>query len=329
MAARTKTYFDLDILPLPEFLREYFNYCVVVRNLAAHSIKTYYVQISKFCRWAHAKRQGKSVYEVVDAVDIADVELEDIAVLTEQDIYAYLAFTASFWSNSANSRGLAITALKSLYKYHTGITHELTSNPMQQISKPKKEKALPKYLSIKECRSLVDCIDGPEQARDKCMVILLLNCGMRLSELVSLDLSDIREDTMILAGKGRKERTVYLNEACQASIAKYLEERGIGEDYDGTGVPLFVSQKTGKRITVRRVEQILEKLFVKTGLAGRGYSTHKLRHTAATMMYQAGADVLILKEILGHESTATTEIYPHLNSEQVKDIMLNSPLKNV
>ena len=191
------------------------------------------------------------------------------------------------------------------------------------------EKALPKYLSIKECRSLVDCIDGPEQARDKCMVILLLNCGMRLSELVSLDLSDIREDTMILAGKGRKERTVYLNEACQAAIAKYLEERGIGEDYDGTGVPLFVSQKTGKRITGRRVEQILEKLFVKTGIAGRGYSTHKLRHTAATMMYQAGADVLILKEILGHESTATTEIYTHLNSEQVKDIMLNSPLKNV
>ena len=200
---------------------------------------------------------------------------------------------------------------------------------MEQLEIPAQRKSLPKYLTLEESLHLLESIEGKDRERDYCIITILLNCGIRLSELVGIKLSDIRDDTLTVLGKGNKERLVYLNDSCLNAIAGYLAVRP-EPPKDADKPYLFISSRTRAPLTPRRVEQIVEVHLKAAGLGGRGYSPHKLRHTAATLMYQhGGVDIRVLKEILGHVNLGTTEIYTHVSSDQIANAADRNPLSHV
>ena len=203
--------------------------------------------------------------------------------------------------------------------------NKLPVNPTENISLGTPQKALPKYLTENEAVELLKNIQSDFYERDYCIITLFLNCGMRLAELVTIDLSDFRDDTIRIVGKGNKERLVYLNDACLFSLQRYKKARAALPNLADKDA-LFVSKRTGKRLSARRVEQIVARCLQSAGLSGRGFSPHKLRHTAATLMYQGGVDMLALKEILGHENVSTTQIYTHINRDQLRQAVASSPL---
>lgn len=231
-------------------------------------------------------------------------------------------------ANSAASRARKLSSLRGFFKYMVQKTHQLEINPCENIELPQNKKRLPKYLTLEQCMELLSNIDSKFASRDYCIVMLFLNCGMRLSELVGIDIKDIRGDTLRIIGKGNKERTVYLNSGCLTAIDDYLKERNaiISPAIEPA---LFISATRKTRLTARGVQQIIEKALKSAGLDGMGFSTHKLRHTAATLMHRSGgADMLALKEILGHEHVSTTEIYTHLSDEALMKAAKSSPLSS-
>ncbi|MDE6775840.1 MAG: tyrosine-type recombinase/integrase, partial [Ruminococcus sp.] len=242
----------------------------------------------------------------------------------------FIFYSADERGNAERARYRKVSALRSFFKYMTKITHNLETDPVKDIEIPSPKKSLPKFLSLDESRRLLDAADEDEYIRDYCILTLFLNCGMRLSELVGIDTAhiDFNENRMKVLGKGNKERMVYLNNACIDSLKRYLEIRLSNEKAAGEPA-LFISNRN-KRISKRRVQQIIEYFVEKSGLDGKGITTHKLRHTAATLMYQYGdADVLTLKELLGHRNINTTEIYTHLADESVRNAVESNPLADI
>ncbi|MDR3313840.1 MAG: tyrosine-type recombinase/integrase [Oscillospiraceae bacterium] len=239
----------------------------------------------------------------------------------------FLSYCRTERGNNARTIARKAVSINRFFRYLAVSRHILETNPMEELLPPKVDKTLPKYLSLEECRTLLGMVEGDFRERDYCILILFLNCGMRLSELCGINLQDIRlkEATLRIRGKGSKERTVYLNTACVAAIERYQRVRPqdgvLQKDRDA----LFIS-RNNRRINQRSVEMMLEKYLKQAGLDGRGYSIHKLRHTAATLMYQQDVDVLQLKEILGHENLATTEIYTHVASRQLQEAVNKNPL---
>lgn len=323
--------FRIDTLPAPTYVKDYLNYLLVVRNLAPRTVNDYFVALRSFLRWVVVRNTNlQFTPDSFQDVPIKGLPMDALGELTESDLYEYLSFSSGVLNNQAITRGLKLTVVKSFYDYYTRTKPIFKENPAAKIPSPKLEKRLPKYLSFEECMVLLSSIDGSQKERDYCMITFLVNCGMRLSELVGINVNDIRPDnSMVLFGKGRKERVVYLNAACVAALQDYLLVRRTIRNADEEPA-LFLSDRTGKRLSGRRVQQILEKALLKCGLSGRGFSPHKLRHTAATLLYQSGnADVLTLKAILGHENIATTEIYTHMDQKQVREAMAESPLAKV
>ena len=233
--------------------------------------------------------------------------------------------------NNASSRSRKISSIRALYKYLTTKTNYLEENPAKNLDTPSMRKSVPKYLTLGESIELLASIQDESPAvtaRDYCMITLMLNCGMRVSELVGINLEDIRDNTLRLLGKGNKERMVYLNDACLSAIENYLKFRKQPEGGPDKNA-LFLSSQH-RRMTTRRVEQIVAKYLKACGLDGRGYSPHKLRHTAATLMYQhGGVDIRALKEILGHANIGTTEIYTHISDRMIEEAANASPLSSV
>ncbi|MDO5139698.1 MAG: tyrosine-type recombinase/integrase, partial [Oscillospiraceae bacterium] len=243
--------------------------------------------------------------------------------------YEYLHFTMSSRDNNASTRSRKISALRSYFKYLTIKAHKLEDNPVKDLEVPALKKSLPRYLSLDESVSLLNAVDGDFATRDYCILTLFLNCGMRLSELCGININDIHEETITITGKGNKERQVYLNTACKKAIARYFRDRNKRTYAHKDRQALFLS-RTGSRLTPRRVEQIVNGYIQKAGLEGQGYTVHKLRHTAATLMYRYGdVDILTLKEILGHAHTSTTEIYTHLDDKRLKEAADSSPLSEL
>jgi site-specific recombinase XerD len=257
------------------------------------------------------------------------MDADYIKQITVEHGYQFLQNCETDKDNCARTRARRVVAIKRFYNYLTVVLHIFDRNPMLELTAPRFPKALPKYLTEEDCIKLLDTIcntDSPFAARDLCMVVLFLNCGMRLTELCTLNVTDIRTDgTLRILGKGAKERTVYLNEACMTALSKYLvhrpQDKVLREDRNA----LFIS-RNNRRITQRSVELMLEKYLKQCGLDQQGISIHKLRHTAATLMYQNDVDLLELKEILGHENLSTTEIYTHVVSAQLRAAVDKNPL---
>ncbi len=311
----------------PEFLNEYIMHIKLIQNLSERTIQEYYFDIRLFLKYIYAKFHDTDT-EIAET-DISGMTVEDIKKITISDIYDFIFYTADERNNADKSRYRKISAIRSFFRYasHTGL---IDDDPSKDLEIPTPKKALPKFLSLDESMKLLKVSDSTASKRDYCILTLFLNCGMRLSELVGINTDDLNftDNTLIVKGKGNKERMLYLNEACIDALDNYLEIRNANPKAKDEKA-LFLSNQN-KRISKRRVQQIVEETLTKAGLDGKGITTHKLRHTAATLMYQYGdADVLVLKELLGHESVSTTEIYTHLNNDIVRNAVESNPLAKV
>ena len=311
-------------LDIPDDVVEYLHYLDFVKFRSPRTINGYYLDLRGFFRFMMVQWHRADPNEPPQKIDLTHITTQDIAGVTKRDVFAYLDYTRNA-NNGAKARARKLSALKGFFGYLCAQVNKIAQNPTENISLGSPKKALPKYLTETESLELLNNIQSDFYERDFCMITLFLNCGMRLAELIGINTGDFRDDTIQITGKGGKERLVYLNDACKQSLQHYCKARaGLPNLVDKEA--LFVSKRTGKRLTARRVEQIVARCLQSAGLSGRGFSPHKLRHTAATLMYQGGVDMLALKEILGHENVSTTQIYTHINQQRLRQAVEASPL---
>ena len=313
---------------LPQSVIEFLNYLSVVRSKSELTVLEYASDLRLFFRFMLVYRGIVAKDTEFEKIDISFIDLDFIKTVKISDAYAFLSYCRSERKNDSASIARKVSSLRAFFKYLCVKMKQIPENPMEELESPKLKKALPKYLSLEESIQLLDSIDGRDKERDYAIITLFLNCGLRLSELCSLNYSDIKTDgTMTVTGKGNKERTIYLNEMCVNAVKEYMKVRPVDGVKDKHA--LFLSNRKS-RISPKTVQHSVEKFIEKSGLGDRGYSTHKLRHTAATLMYQkGGVDVLRIKDILGHENLATTEIYTHIVDEQLKDAVSSNPLNKL
>lgn len=317
----------------PDFVNDYIMHISVVKGLSERTVESYYQDIRQFLRFQKLSHSDidEITFDMLSSVSIKDITLDEVRRITLRDIQQYYSFIVNECGNQDMIRTRKATSLRSFFRYLTKQAMLLDYDPTTNLELASPKHALPKYLTLNESLDLLKTLTMQEQKsqiRDYCILTLFLNCGIRLSELVGLNLSSLNldEQRMRVLGKGSKERIVFLNPACMAALEEYLSERMVITIDDPA---LFLSNQN-KRISRRRVQQIVENALKAAGLDGRGLSTHKLRHTAATLMYQHGhVDVLTLKSILGHESISTTEIYTHLSDTAMQEAMDHSPLAEV
>ena len=299
-------------------------------TIQGHSKKTideYFLDLRVFFRYIVACRNNLELNtEIVNQQSIVSVDLPLIKSITLTDIYGYMSYLSRDRGLNNASRARKVSTIRSFFKYLTVKAKILKENPVQDLDTPKIKKSLPRYLALEESIQLLNAVSGKHLVRDYCMLILFLNCGLRVSELVGLNLTDIRPDHLRVLGKGNKERIVYLNPACHAALEDYLTIRNGVQTLEKNAV--FLSQQRS-RITVRTVELLVKKHLLNAGLDAQKYSPHKLRHTAATLMLQNGVDVRTLQEILGHDNLNTTQIYTHVDNANMRDAMQANPLAKI
>ena len=316
----------------PDYLKECLIYMETIKGRSSRTVDGYYIELRSFIRFLMIKNNMVSSDTDYTDIDISVAPFELIKNATKLDAMEFLAEFQTKHQNQAKARSRKVSAIRSFYKYLTVSSGKLIENPMLNLETPKLKKTLPKYLTLEQALELLTHINTNFTERDFCIITLFLNCGMRLSELCGINISDIHDNRLRLLGKGNKERIVYLNNSCLNAINNYLAVLNSGEKIkrsDKEKDALFLN-KNGKRIGARRVEQIVEDCLKQAGLDGMGISPHKLRHTAATLLYQdAGVDIRVLKELLGHESLSTTEIYTHVSNKQIEDASKKSPLGNI
>lgn len=308
-------------------LREFLFYMLTIKGRSALTVDNYYMDLRTFFRFVK-QYKGKVSKEVpFQEIDISDVDIDLIATISLSDVYEFLNFLSRERHNSARTRSRKVCAIRMFFKYLTHNVKLLENNPVEYLELPSTPKSLPKHLSLEQSFDLLSSFDkeSPFYARDYCIVTLFLNCGMRLSELTGLNLNSVSGNTLQVVGKGNKERQLYLNEACVRALDDYLEARSkMNPIVDREA--LFLNHH-GRRLGQRWVQKIVTNLLDKAGLSGMGLSVHKLRHTAATLMYQYGeVDIRVLQEILGHSNLNTTQIYTHVASKQKESAIESNPL---
>ncbi len=313
---------------LPEILRDFLAYSDTIKGKSSLTIDEYYFDLQTFFRYIILSKGALSSEIEFDDIDISSVDIYLIKQITLSDLYGFLVFCKDERGNNSATRARKASTLRIFFRYLTLNKHLLDTNPAELLESPKIKQTLPKYLSVDDSLKLLNSVNGVNYERDYCILTLFLNCGMRLSELVGINLSDIHSDNSItITGKGNKQRIIYLNEACMRAIDAYLKVRpneGVPANYKNA---LFISRNK-RRISNKTVQHIVKTYLEKAGL--EGYSTHKLRHTAATLMYQEGhVDVRVLKEILGHANLGTTQIYTHVANSQIENAFTANPLSKV
>ncbi len=318
----------------PEILRGFLTYHQAIRGHSPKTIDEYFLDLRTFFRYIKLEKDLVSQDCPFDEISILDVDLKFIQSITLSDVYNYLDFLSrdrpkcpgdpySPKGLSASSRARKVATIRSFYKYLVTKAHFLEENPMADLDSPKVMKALPHYLSLEESVRLLSSVDGPYKERDYCILMLFLNCGLRISELVNLNISDLYADHIRVLGKGNKERMIYLNEATAAAINAWLPLRKNFPTLDRDA--LFVTQQH-RRISTATVHYLVKKYLGAAGLDTKQYSAHKLRHTAATLMLQNGVDVRTLQELLGHEHLNTTQIYTHVDNCELRIAAKANPL---
>ena len=312
---------------LPPLVQDYLIYIEAIKGHSELSVLEYASDLRTFFRFISVQKRLSPADIDENEIDISNMDINVIGAVTLNDAYQFLIYCRNVRKNSEATRARRVVSIRRFYTYLTDNLGLLKTNPMKNLDTPKIKKSLPKYLTLEEAQKLLGVIDGKYKERDYAIITLFLNCGMRLAELVSIDYSDIKSDgTIVITGKGNKERTIYLNQACLDAITAYMRVRPNDGVRDRA---LFLSARN-QRINPRTVEIMVNNNLEKAGLGGRGLSVHKLRHTAATLMYQHGnVDLLLLKEILGHENLGTTEIYTHITSDATRNAINSNPLANI
>ncbi len=308
---------------------DYVRYLEVIAGKSANTAFSYYCDLRNFSRFMKRRRGMAPEDAIMQDIDPKGLDTAFWGSVTKEDVYEYLFFLNQSCGNKKSSTARRLASLHGFYDYLVNHASRLQFDPTAAVRPPKQDKVLPKYLTADQAYELLDSTrfqsDFPE--RDYCMVVLFLNCGMRLAELVGMNLEDVdlSQRQIRLFGKGHKERMVYLNDACVEALDLYLQKRGSVEGLSPKERAVFITRRRRDRISNRRVEQLITGAMKAAGL--KGFSTHKLRHTAATLMYQTGSvDILTLKQLLGHSSVGTTQIYTHLQDAQVRAAVEANPL---
>lgn len=312
----------------PQVVKDYLYYMQTIRGKSQKTVDEYYIDLRTFFRFLKRRRKIVSDDIEFDDIKVDDVDINLIKTVSLNDAYEYMDYLMRERNNQNATRARKCSSLKGYFNYLYSKKHLIDDNPMAELEVPNKKKSLPKYLTLEQSIELLKSIDGPNKQRDYCIITLFLNCGLRVSEMAGLNYTDIRSDnTMRVVGKGNKERVVYLNKACIDAVNEYKKVRPVDDIKDKKA--MFIS-RNHQRMSVKTIQAMVYKYLEKIGLNAQGYSCHKLRHTAATLMYQhGGVDVRVLKDVLGHENLGTTEIYTHLSSEQMKNASESNPLSKV
>jgi len=320
----------------PTIIQKFANYKDVVQGCSAKTVSEYLFDLRTFCRFLTASRKGLPLEnEALESIDIRSLDTAFFESVSTSEIYDFLSFVKNDRGNSERARARKLSAIKQFYKYCTVRQSLFENNPAINIESPKLKRTLPKHLSVDECVDLLTSVTEDENSktreRDYAILTLFLNCGIRLSELAGISLTDLDPElrSMRVVGKGNKERIVYLNDACRSAITAYLPVRMAAPAKQKGESALFLSGQ-GKRISVKTVQWMVKKYLGEAGLEYKNYSTHKLRHTAATLMYQSGeVDIRVLKDILGHEQLNTTQIYTHVSNDHMEEAMTKNPLSGI
>ena len=320
----------------PQVLREFLVYHETIKGQSQLTISEYYLDLRMFLRFMKLMRNDMPMSTDFETISIKDVDIKFLSEIDTSDIFDFLSYLANDRPNpdapgsnagiSPSARARKLSAIKSFYKYLTVRTKQLQENPVADLEYPKLRKSLPKYLTLEQSAALLQAVSGQNQVRDYAILMLFLNCGIRRSELVGLNLTDVYEDRIRVVGKGNKERFVYFGSACRKAIDAYLIERNQLVLTDNKA--LFGS-RNGNRISVEAVHRLVKKAFLQAGLDSTQFSAHKLRHTAATMMLSGGVDVKTVQEVLGHENLNTTQIYTHIENTELKLAAEANPLSKL
>ena len=313
---------------IPERLIEFLNYLSVIRGKSSNTIAGYRIDTIMFFRFLKLYKNISPKNIEFEDIVINDIEDEFIKSIKLSDFYAFLSFAENQRKNSTYARARKVAALKSFFKYLYTKAKVINENPTADLETPKISKRNPVYLTLNESKDLLNSVDGTYKhpKRDFCIITLFLNCGLRLSELCSIDITKIKDDTLTIIGKGNKERTVYLNNVCLKAISEYIVERNLMEILPDYKDALFISERKCQ-INKRTIEKLIKKYIGQAGLDQEKYTPHKLRHTAATLMYKYGnVDIISLQKILGHENVSTTQIYTHVDDEKLREAVNSNPL---
>lgn len=310
----------------PAVLRDFLTYHETIQGHSKRTVDEYFLDLRTFFRFMKLEKGLVPRTAELNEISILDVDLSLIRSITVTDVYAFMNFLSRDRDDGAATRSRKIATIRSFYKYLTNKAKLLSENPMQDLDSPKQLKGLPRYLTLEQSLQLLESVDEPNQARDYCILTLFLNCGLRISELAGLNLSDVRGDQLRVLGKGNKERVVFLNPACRQAIDNWLSERSTQASADPRA--LFLG-RGHKRLSTDGIHYMVKQRLKKAGLDASLYSSHKLRHTAATLMLQSGVDVRTLQEVLGHEHLNTTQIYTHVDNDALRVAAQSNPLGKV
>lgn len=322
---------------IPQILKDFLTYHENIKGQSPRTISEYYLDLRMFLRFIKLMRNELPVNTNLDSISILDVNLSFIEKITTSEIFDFLSYLANDRAINLDSlapdygiepaaRARKLSAIKSFYKYLTVRTKLLSENPVADLEYPKLRKSLPKYLTMEQSAALLRAVSGSNEKRDYAILMLFLNCGIRRSELVGLNLTDVYEDRIRVVGKGNKERFVYFGSACRRAIDDYLPVRHKKVLSDNRA--LFAS-RDNNRISVTAVHRLVKKALLQAGLDSTQFSAHKLRHTAATMMLSGGVDVKTVQEVLGHENLNTTQIYTHIENTELKLAAEANPLSKL
>jgi len=320
----------------PEIVREFLFYHETIKGHSKKTVDEYFLDLRMFFRFLKIYKGVVPQDSDFDEISILDIDRKFVESVTITDVYEYLAFLTrdrpvrgnsknTSYGLSAASRARKTATIRSYYKYLTlkSQNNRLKENPVADLDAPKIRKTLPRYLNLDESSKLLDSVDGMYRERDFCILTVFLNCGLRISELANLNITDFREDSIRVIGKGNKERIVYINDACAEAINDYLMIR---KNIAGTDNRAFFLSSRRTRISTSTIHSLVKKHLLAAGLDSTKYSSHKLRHTAATLMLKSGVDVRTLQELLGHEHLNTTQIYTHVENSSLRDAAMRSPL---
>ena len=328
---------EIELSEFSPLVREFASYKTVIQGCSQRTVEQYLIDLRTFFRYLIVEGNAEVLYdnEKFREVTVETIGLDELRDVTTEQIYDFLLYTDSQRDNQSAAKARKLSAIKALYKFLVNKRGMLRDNPAANIDTPKRRKSLPKFLTLEEALHLLSAIDAdvesPNRARDYAIVTLFLNCGMRVGELVGINLQDIDPElrSLRVLGKGNKERIVYLNEACRSALSTYLAIRTDEKYRQVSDRALFVSNRM-HRMSIQAVQAMVQKYLAHAGLESKHFSVHKLRHTAATLMYQSGqVDIRVLKDILGHEQLNTTQIYTHVSNRNMQEAMQHNPLAAV